>query len=652
MKKGINKENLSLRVNPKSDFYDYACGGWIERHPLKGDYASYGVFDYLRDQAREQLKDLILNLGKNTEAAVKGTIAQKVNDVYNQVLDVDRLNAEGALPIRGILQKVENFTRDEIFANLSWLHHGYADSFFGAGVSVDVKNSNAHIFCLGEAALSLGDRDYYIEKNDTNEKILDGFEAYIIRIMQLAGYSAEDAERISRNVIRIETEFAMHKLTREQRRDPSLLYNIFTTGELKEKFSFVDWTGYFEGLNVAPDQVDIVNPRFYEFLNEFVPTLSEREIKDYVIYDIVSEASALLGEEFEDANFEMFDRLMSGIEEKKPRWKKAMGLTNSMFGEAIGQLYVEKYFPEENKTYMLNLVENLRKALKEHIEKLEWMGPETKEKALEKLASLNVKIGYPDKWKDYSEISIDSSKSLWENVFNASLWFIEDNLKKLNKPVDKEEWKMYPQTVNAYYSPVNNEICFPAAILQPPYFDPTADDALNYGAIGVVIGHEMTHGFDDQGRQFDKNGNLTNWWRPEDEKRFNEIADKLVAQFDEVEIEPGLHANGRYTLGENIADQGGLRIAFTAYNHTLQNDNQSVIDGFSPAQRFYLSYAQVWAGSIREEEKIVRTKSDPHSLGKNRVNVTLRNIAPFFEAFDIKEGDPMFRSNDERVIIW
>lgn len=651
-KNGIDKTNLDLSADPKQDFYQYANDGWIKNHPMKGEFSSYGMFDFLRENARQQLKDLILNLGSDPDAQSKGTLAQKVNDVYNQVLDVNRLNAEGAKPILPVLEKAGKISLNELSANLTWLHLGYADSFFGAGVTVDAKNSDTHIFCLGEVGLSLGDRDYYLEKNETNDKILAGFEQYVKKIITLAGLSEDEAERIWKTVISLETEFARHKHTREQRRDPNLRYNIFSVQELKERYRFLNWDEYFSGIGVSPERVDVVNPDFFDFLNNFIPTLTDQEFKDYVIYDIISEASGLLGEAFEDANFEMFDRLMSGVEEKKPRWKKAMGLTNSIFGEAIGKLYVAKYFPEENKAYMLDLVENLRNALKEHIENLSWMSELTKENAIEKLKELKVKIGYPDKWKDYSEINIDPDKSLWENVFNASLWFIKDNLNKLGKPVDKEEWHMYPQTVNAYYSPVSNEICFPAAILQPPYFDINADDALNYGAIGVVIGHEMTHGFDDQGRQFDKKGNLTNWWSSEDEKNFNLLADKLVALFDKVEVAPGVFANGRFTLGENIADQGGLRVAFTAYCEANKDKAMRSIDGFSPIQRFYLSYANVWAGSIRDEEILVRTKSDPHSLGKNRVNETLKNIDEFFYAFNIKEGDNMFRPKEDRVIIW
>ena len=362
--------------------------------------------------------------------------------------------------------------------------------------------------------------------------------------------------------------------------------------------------------------------------------------------------TALLSDPFNDANFEMFGRIMSGTEEQQPRWKRAMAIPNSMLGEAVGELYVSKYFPEENKNYMKGLVENLRVALGQHIDSLSWMSDTTKEKAHGKLDTFTVKIGYPDKWKDYSAISIDPEKSYLENVLTASQWFTRDNFAKLDKPVDKTEWHMTPQTVNAYYNPTTNEICFPAGILQAPYFDLSADDAQNYGAIGVVIGHEMTHGFDDQGRQYDPAGNLNDWWTEEDAAKFTALADKLVAQFDAVEVAPGVHANGRFTLGENIADQGGLRVALTAYLNSMKDKEMNDIDGFSPLQRFYLAYANLWAGNIRDEEVLARTKTDPHSLGSNRVNVSLRNIEPFFNAFSIKEGDPMFRPEEERVVIW
>ena len=652
IKKGIDIKNLDTSIKPGFDFYDYACGGWVKEHPLKGEYSRYGRFDQLRETAREQLKELITGLGKTPEAGERGTISQKVSDLYNMGMDTERLNRDGIKPLLPFIEKVENFKKEQLTDYLSWIHNGLSNSFFSSGVGVDTKNSDAHIYSIGETGLGLGDRDYYLEKNETNRKIMEGYEKYVKRIMGLAGFSEEDARRIWETVIKLETKFAEKKYTREQRRNPNLLYNVISTEELKEKYPVIDWDSYFESFSIKPEKVNMIHPDFMAFLNELIPQLSEQEIKDYLHYELVSDATGLLGEEFEDADFEMYDKLMSGIEEKKPRWKRAMAIPNSMFGEAIGELYVKKYFPEKNKEYMIGLVENLRKALGEHISNLEWMSEETKKKALDKLEAMTVKIGYPDKWKDYSELEIDPEKTYWENVYKASLWFTKDNLSKLHKPVDKTEWHIYPQTVNAYYSPISNEICFPAGILQPPFFDIEADDSLNYGAIGVVIGHEMTHGFDDQGRQFDKNGNLENWWTEEDEKRFKHLTDKLVEQFNQVEIAPGVHANGEFTLGENIADQGGLRIAHTAYHNVADKEPETEIEGFSPDQRFYLSYAGVWAGSIREEEKLVRTKTDPHSLEKNRVNETLKNITPFFKAFDIREGDPMYRPENERVVIW
>lgn len=650
--KGINKLNLNPEADPRQDFYEYACGGWISRHPMRGEYSRYGVFDFIAEKARKQLKNLITTLGEDPESSVKGTIAQKVNDFYMQVLDKERLNREGVAPIKALIRKVEDADLSSLTPTLSYLHMGLADVFFGAGVTIDAKDSNAHIFGLTEAGLTLGDRDYYLEKNPVNDRIQREYRKYLFQMMKLAGFNDTDAGRIRDTVVKLEKLFAENKHTREQRRNPNLRYNLFTIDEIKSRYTFLDWDKYFEVLEVQPEKVTVTNPQFLDFINNLIPTLTEREIRDYFLYDLISSASGLLGEAFENLNFHLFERVMSGVKRKRPRWKKAMGLTNSMFGEAIGELYVKKYFPKENKTYMVGLVENLRGALGEHIRKADWMCEETKRKALDKLEALRIKIGYPDKWRDYSGIVIDPEKPLWENVFNASLWFIKDNLSKLSKPVDKEEWHMYPQTVNAYYSPINNEICFPAGILQPPYFDLKADDALNYGAIGVVIGHEMTHGFDDQGHQFDKNGNLNSWWTEEDEKRFKELASKLVDQFNRIVIAPGVHANGEFTLGENIADQGGLRIALTAYKNSGNFNRESIIGGFTPLQRFYLSYATVWASSQREEEKIARVKSDPHSAEENRVNETLKNIDEFFEAFDIHRGDRMYRPRTQRVVIW
>ena len=649
----ILKDNIDNSVNPKSDFYGYACGGWQKSHPLEGEYASFGTFNVLGEQARRQVRDLIENLGEDPQASVRDTIAQKVNDIYRQGLDMEERNRLGITPLRPMLERVEIMRKEDLTDTLIWMMQGVESPFFTLGVGPDPADSDMNILHIGEAGLGLGDRDYYLVENETNTRIIDAYHKYINRIMTLAGYDTESAERIWDSVIRIETEMARHKLTREERRDPMKRHNMRTLAEIKEQYPHTEWEKLFEGVGLQNVKgANLSSPDYLKFIDSYIPQLTERELKDFLISGIIMESTGVLGEDFYNADFELYDRVMSGTEEKKPLWKRAMTIPNSMFGEAIGQLYVEKYFPEENKLYMVGLVENLRKALGDHIKALPWMSQETKEKALDKLNALRVKIGYPDKWKDYSGIHVDPARTYVENVLEASKWFTHDNYSKLDKPVDKDEWFMTPQTVNAYYAPSINEICFPAAILQPPYFDINADDALNYGAIGVVIGHEMTHGFDDQGRRFDKNGNLSNWWTTGDETNFKQLTAKLVEQFDTVEVAPGVHANGTFTLGENIADQGGLRVALTAYRDNCKESAAREIDGFSALQRFYLSYAGVWASNIRPEEILSRTMSDPHSLARNRVNVTLRNIEPFFEAFDIQEEDEMYRPIKERVIIW
>ena len=583
----------------------------------------------------------------------KGTNAQKVSDLYALGMDSARLNREGAAPLMPMLDKINSMKPEEFTSTLAWLHNGLGGSFFGTGVGADAKNADMNIMHIGEPGLGLGDRDYYLEQNETNGKIMAAYERYIKRMMELIGYDKKEQQRVWDNVISIETEIARNKKTREERRNPQLRYNMMTMDEILKSYPNIDWKGYFSALGLPEvDKANVSSVKYMEFINEYLPKLNQQQIKDLMTVDLVTSSSNLLSDDFQEANFEMFDRTMSGIEQMEPRWKRVMTIPNSMFGEAVGELYVAKYFPKENKTYMKQLVENLRKALGKHIDNLSWMSETTKAKAREKLATFTVKIGYPDKWKDYSGIQIDPSKSYLENVSEASKWYSQDNYQKLGKPVDKDEWHMTPQTVNAYYNPTTNEICFPAGILQAPYFDLTADDAQNYGAIGVVIGHEMTHGFDDSGRQFDKDGNMADWWQPEDTEKFTALADRLVAQFDAVEVAPRVNANGRFTLGENIADQGGLRVALTAYLDSMKGKELNDIDGLSPAQRFYLAYANVWANNIRDEEILSRTKTDPHSLGENRVNVTLRNLEPFFEAFGIKEGDKMFRPVSERVVIW
>ena len=650
---GIDQSNLDPSVSPKEDFFLYACGGWKKKHPLTAEYSRFGMFDQIRENAREQLKELIVNLSKDKDAKTEGSVAQKVSDLYAMGMDEERLNNEGATPLHPILQRIANADPSKIEELLAWQHSGIGSSFFASGVGTDAMNSDMNILHIGEVGLGLGDRDFYLEKNERNDEILTAYRKYVKRLMELIGYDDDGQERVWNSVIKLETEFARNKMTREDRRDPRKRYNMMTIDEIRLNFPKFDWDTYFHLLGLENvDKANLANPEYTKFITSYIPTLNPQEIKDYMTFESVNDATNLLSDDFINASFDFYDRVMSGKEELEPRWKRAMAIPNSMLGEAVGKLYAERYFPEENKAYMLKLVENLRNSLGKHIHALPWMSGETKARALEKLATFTVKIGYPDKWKNYSEIHIDPKQSYLENVLRASEWFVKDNYSKMNKPVDKDEWHMTPQTVNAYYNPTTNEVCFPAAILQPPYFDPTADDALNYGAIGVVIGHEMTHGFDDSGRQFDKNGNLAEWWTPEDAKRFKTLADRLVEQFDAIEVLPGVHANGRYTLGENIADQGGLRIALTAYLDSMQGKSMENIDGFTPIQRFYIAYANVWADNIRDEEVQLRTKTDPHSLGVLRTNATLRNLDEFHDAFGISEGDRMWRDKEERVVIW
>lgn len=653
---GIDMANLDPSVAPGENFYEYACGGWMKANPIPDEYSRYGTFDMLRENAKKQLQELIMGISSTQEAKTPGTNAQKVSDLFTLGMDSVRLNKEGAAPLKPYLDKLAKANlkdQKELAKFVAYMHKGMASPFFGTGVGADPKNSDMNIMHLGEVGLSLGDRDYYLETSPENKKIIAAYEKYVKTIMQLAGYSKADAARVWKNLFALEKEYAKNKMTREQRRNPQLRYNPRTIGELKQQYNNFDWDTYFAELGMPNlESLNVGSTGFMEALNKMLPTLNEQQIRDYLAYLIVSEAAPLLSDDFINANFELFDKTISGKKEMEPRWKRSMSIPNSMLGEALGELYVNKYFPAESKEYMVQLVENLRKGLGKHILNLSWMSDDTKLQAIKKLNSFTVKIGYPDKWKDYSGITIDPAKSYLDNVLEASQWYALDNYSKLGKPVDKTEWLMTPQTVNAYYMPTTNEICFPAAILQPPYFDLTADDAINYGAIGVVIGHEMTHGFDDSGRQYDVTGNLNDWWQPADAENFTKLAEQLAAQFDAVEVAPGVFANGHFTLGENIADQGGLRVAFTAFQDSQKGKEPKLIDGLTPEQRFYLGYANLWAGNIRPEEILSRTKTDPHSLGQNRVNVTLRNIEPFFEAFSIKEGDKMFRPVNERVIIW
>lgn len=647
--RGVDRANLNPDISPATDFYDYACGGWMKANPLSDEYSRYGTFDQLAELNRQQVRDLVLGLQDSNPAP--STNARKIADLYALGMDAARLNREGAAPLAADLKKIATANRPEFIDIIATMPGN--DAFFGTYVDADMLNVDRNVMYWGQGGLGLGDRDYYLEDSDNAKEVRAAYREFIHTLATLAGYDDAAAYRIVGNVMDIETALAKAAMTREELRDPAASYNPMSLADAAAKWPAVDLKRYFakQGINNI-DSLVVGQPKSFEAVNDILANSSEQAIRDYITAGYLASAADYLSDDFVDAAFK-FSQVMSGVKEPKPRWKRAVSVPNNMMGEALGELYVAKYFPPESKEKMLKLVKNLQTALGQHISNLTWMSDETKAKALEKLGTFHVKIGYPDTWIDYSSLNIDPEKSYWNNIQQAILFNLKRNIDDFGKPVDKDRWLMSPQTVNAYYNPLTNEICFPAGILQAPYFNPDADDAENYGAIGVVIGHEMTHGFDDQGRQFDKNGNFSNWWTDADSEAFTKLADGLAAQFDAIEVAPGVHANGRFTLGENIADQGGLRVAYTAYHNALGEGNPGeTIDGFTPDQRFYLSYANVWAGNIREAEILKRTKTDPHSLGRWRVNASLRNIEPFFVAFDIKEGDPMFRPVSERVVIW
>jgi len=654
--KSLDLSKLTDSIAPGEDFYLHVNKAWMEEHPLTGEYARFGNFDLLRDTAQEQVRRLVLEVAESNPA--EGSVAYKVATIYNLAMDSVRRNAEGASPIAAHLAKIENAPADSMTAIFNWLQAGYASPFVNAGPMEDMMDSNNYAMYVSTSSLGMGDRDYYLKDDPRNTEVREAYKALIVAQMQNAGYSAEDAARIMQNVMKLETSMAEKALTREESRDITKMYNPMSLEQLQQTYPQIDWKAYFPETMMgieAPAQIIVTEVEPLKRNMSLLGSATDRELKDYYLWKYVMNAAPYLSDDFTLASFE-FNKVMSGVTELRPRWKRALGATEGTLGEAIGELYVAKYFPASSKEYMVNLVEDLREALGQHIDSLTWMSDSTKVNAHKKLAKFTVKIGYPDKWKDYSTMEIDPKLSYYENMHNASMWHVADLLSKWGKPVDKSEWGMTPQTVNAYYNPMANEIVFPAAILQAPFFDPEATDAENYGGIGVVIGHEMTHGFDDQGRNFDADGNMVNWWTDADAAAFQTLTEGLVAQFDSVEVLPGLHANGRYTLGENIADQGGLRVAMTAFLNSQKKKGVDVttqlINGFTPAQIFYMNYANLWAQNIRDEEIRSLTIGDVHSLGNLRVNVSLRNLEPFFEAFGIKEGDKMWRPESERVIIW
>ncbi len=649
----IDRANFDETVALNEDFYQYATGGWQKANPLTPEYSRYGVFEVLAKNNELQINELFSAMLESK--AEVGTVEQKIADLYTMGLDSVRLNNEGVAPVKRDVEQIMALTTpQELSIAVARIHEAAGSPLFGLYVGADLMNSNINILNIDQSGLGLGNRDYYLDKENADKR--EGYTKWLTKAFTLLGWN--DAADKAQAVLQMETRMAEAFRSNVELRDVTANYNPMTREEFTKRYSAFDWAAYFAEMGIgsfdkiAVGQPEVLDRVFSLFQKEDVET-----VKAYLVASVMSSAAGYSGDELYAAYFDFFGRQMSGQEEMRPRWKRAMAVPNRILGEAVGELYVKKYFPESDKQRMQQIVKNLQVALGQHIDNLEWMSAETKAKAHEKLNTFTVKIGYPDKWKDYSSLRIDPKLSYWENIKRANIWYTEDNIADLGKEVDREEWHMTPQTVNAYYNPTTNEICFPAAILQPPFYNSAADDAVNYGAIGVVIGHEMTHGFDDQGRQFDKDGNMSNWWTEADAAAFKERTDVLVDQFNKVLVmpakgdQPALYANGEFSLGENIADQGGLRVSYTAMHNSFGGQEPEAIDGFTADQRFYLSYATIWAQTMRDEEVIRRTKTDEHSLGKNRVNVTLRNIETFHKAFGITDG-AMFLPEEERIIIW
>ena len=646
----IDQNNFDESIVRNDDFYQWATGGWQKNNPLKPEYSRYGSFDVLRENNEIRINDLFGEMSK-VEAEF-GSVEQKISDLYKMGLDEERLNREGAEPIREALNAILAIEdRAELLRSIPALHTDGVGVFFAAYPAADLEDSNMTIFYIEQGGLGMGNRDYYIDQK--NAEIKAAYRAYLEKLFTLAGVEG-DIQKMVDDVVAIEDAIAEKSWSNVECRDIVKGYNPYSVETLCKEYATVDWKAYFEAMNIETlEKVVVSQPSSMANIMSILATTPVETLRSYVAAHYINTASSYLSEEFAIASFEFFGKTMSGTQEIRPRWKRAMSVPNSILSEAVGQMYVAKYFPEKEKARVEKMVANIQQAFGKHIDALDWMSDDTKAKAHEKLAAFTVKIGYPNKWKDYSTLNVDPKKSYWENVVEANRWYTADAMAEVGKPVDREKWLMPPQMVNAYYMPTTNEICFPAAILQPPFYNPNADDAVNYGAIGVVIAHEMTHGFDDQGSQFDKVGNMNDWWTKEDRAAFEKKTQVLVDQFNAIEILPGLFADGKFSLGENIADQGGLRLAFTGLvDYAWAEGRPADIDGFTGEQRFYIGYATLWAQNITDQEKERLTKVDVHSLGRNRVNATLRNIQSFYDAFNITEDDAMYMAPEERVIIW
>jgi len=650
---GIREEYLDRSMSPGRDFYRFSCGGWLDANPLPDDYPSYGTYEELAEHNRQQLKDLIDGIiaRENTP----GSDAARIADLYNLVMDVDRRNADGLAPIRPYMERIKAISsRQELLDAMIELDPYGVTGYFDVGIGPDLKDSKNNIVGLSQGGLTLGDKEYYTDRDLQTINIRKAFRKHMVRMLILAGYGRLEARQRMRTVWRIEKRLARASRNNVQLRDPATNYHKMSIDQLYERLPGLDWREFFckLGLNDV-EWVDVGQP---EAIQEAIRVFNEESLEDQKIlmeWQMLDSNGTRIGKEADDADFDFYGRTLSGQKEPKPMWKRATSAVSGTLGDALGKLYVEKYFPAQAKERMIDMFQNLKRALARRIEAQEWMSDDTRSLALDKLDAFKFKIGYPDKWRDYSKMVIDPSKTLFENSASISRFFWNDMVeRKFKKPVDPTEWYMNPQEINAYYDVSINEICFPAGILQYPFFSLEADDAFNYGAIGTIMGHEMTHGFDDEGRQFDKNGNMCNLWSKSDTRRFNRRVKVLTDWFDSIEVLPGIKANGKLTLGENIADHGGLTVALEAFRETGGNNPDDLKCGFTPMQRFFIAYACTWAENCRDEMILQQTKSDEHSLARLRVNGALPHIDEWYEAFGITEHDPMYIAPDKRVRIW
>ena len=659
---GVNIDNLDTTARLQDDFYQYACGGWMKNNPLDAEHSRYGAFDVLAENAQKDLRDIINTVSEQENP--EGSIAEKIALFYNIGMDSVRLQEQGAAPLMPYLEKINSIkTRDDVWKALLEMHHLGGFALFATFGESDPDEANMCIAWVYQSGLGLGDRDYYLTDEGNNVNIRKGYVDLMTKEFAMAGFDkmmGVDAEKLAKNVMDFETRLAKAQNTRLENRDPQATFNRFTIEEASAMTPNIDWKGYFEAMGILDGMksFNIAQPNYIKEVNAVLGDTDVNVFKAYFAWNAINAAASYLSDDFVEANFDFYGRLLSGREVNRPRWKRVTSTVDGAMGEALGQLYVEKYFPAEAKTRMETLVQNLVTALGQRIDMAEWMTDATKANAHEKLGTLLVKIGYPNEWRDYSGLEIKDD-SYYANVMRSNEFDIAYMFSKINKPVNRNEWGMTPQTVNAYYNPTTNEICFPAAILQPPFFNMNADEAANYGAIGVVIGHELTHGYDDQGRQYDKDGNLNDWWTEEDAKNFDNNKQALIEAFNNAiavdDPELGLiHGNGELTLGENIADNGGLHVSYLAMHNAMKEGqvNKEKMDGFTPEQRFFLAYAAVWASNIRPVAALQLTQMDVHSLGRNRVNVALPQVTEFVEAFDIKPGDGMWLDPEKRVVLW